>query len=404
MLKKIKHEMNYLQPADFLQVFLMVFSLPAAIIYKLYLKIIKKEIWLICEDPGEACDNGYCFFKYISENHPEVCAYYAIDYKAKAYEKVKKTGKTVKFGSIKHWIMYFCCKHNISSQKAGKPNAAVCYVLEVFGIIKSKAVFLQHGITINKAEWLFYENTKMRLFICGAKPEYDYVNEVFGYPKENVAYLGFNRFDDYHSAKVKKNQVLLIPSWREWIASKNEFSDKYEDVKDFTKTEYFQKYHELINDTELHNFLEENDLTLVFYPHRKMQKYIDHFVNKSERIRILNNETGDIRTLLMESAVMITDYSSVAMDFAYTRRPIIFYQFDEKRFREAQYAEGYFSYRTSGFGEVTETCKDTVSALKKIYEADLKLPESTMKAFEEFYPLYDDKNNERIFNAIKSLK
>ena len=92
------------------------------------------------------------------------------------------------------------------------------------------------------------------------------------------------------------------------------------------------------------------------------------------------------------------------MDFAYTRRPIIFYQFDEKRFREAQYAEGYFSYRTSGFGEVTETCEDTVSALKKIYEADLKLPESTMKAFEEFYPLYDAKNNERIFNAIKNLK
>ena len=404
MLKKIKHEMNYLQPQDFIQVFLMLFSIIPALFYKLFLKVTKREIWLICEDPQEACDNGYCFFKYISENHPEIRAYYAIDYKAKAYEKVKNTGRIVKYGSFLHWILYFCCKHNVSSQKAGKPNAAVCYVLEVFGIIKSKAVFLQHGITINKAEWLFYENTKMRLFICGAKPEYDYVKKEFGYPENNVAYLGFNRFDDYHSAKVNEKQILLIPSWREWIASKNEFSDKYEDVSDFTKTEYYQKYRELIENGELIDFLEKHDLTLCFYPHRKMQKYIEYFEAKSPRIKIISNETGDIRTLLMESAVMITDYSSVAMDFAYMRRPIIFYQFDKERFREAQYAEGYFSYSESGFGDVTETAKETVNSLKKIFENNLKLPEATLNAFEEFYPLYDDKNNERIFEAIKALK
>ena len=135
-----------------------------------------------------------------------------------------------------------------------------------------------------------------------------------------------------------------------------------------------------------------------------MQKYIEYFEAKSDRIKIISNETGDIRTLLMESAVMITDYSSVAMDFAYMRRPIIFYQFDKERFREAQYAEGYFSYSESGFGDVTETAAETVNSLKKIFENNLKLPEATLNAFEEFYPLYDDKNNERIFEAIKALK
>ena len=101
---------------------------------------------------------------------------------------------------------------------------------------------------------------------------------------------------------------------------------------------------------------------------------------------------------------MITDYSSVAMDFAYMRRPIVFYQFDKERFREAQYAEGYFSYSESGFGEVTETAEETVNAVKEIYKNKLKLKDKTLKAFEEFYPLYDDKNNERIFEAIKALK
>ena len=44
---------------------------------------------------------------------------------------------------------------------------------------------------------------------------------------------------------------------------------------------------------------------------------------------------------------MITDYSSVFFDFSYMRKPVIFYQFDEKKFRKAQYAEGYFSYKNT---------------------------------------------------------
>ena len=60
-------------------------------------------------------------------------------------------------------------------------------------IIKSKSIFLQHGITLSNAKWLYYKNTKKRLFICGAKPEYEYIKKQFGYPEENLKYLGFAR-------------------------------------------------------------------------------------------------------------------------------------------------------------------------------------------------------------------
>ncbi len=346
--KNILHELNYLKWRDIYQIFVFLISLPFSLIYKIIIKINKKEIWLVCEDKNEARDNGYCFFKYLNENQKQITSYYAINYRCKDYEKVKKIGRTVKYGSLKHWILYFNCKYNISTQKAGKPGAAICYVLEVYNIIKSKFIFLQHGITINKSKWLFYENTKMRLFICGAKPEYEYVKKYFGYPEENVKYLGLSRFDDYHDIQVDKKQILLIPSWREWIASKNEYSKKYENTSDFTKTEYFQKYQELINNKELNEFLESNDLTIYFYPHRNMQKYISYFNTSSNRIKIVSNKNSEIRDLLIKSAVMITDFSSVGIDFAYMKKPVIYYQFDEKRFREAQYGEGYFDYRKAG--------------------------------------------------------
>lgn len=399
-IKKIIHELNYLKAEDIGQVFVFLISLIPTLFYKLYVKLSGKRIWLICEDQNEARDNGFCFFKYMNSFSSGIETYYAISDKSADIERVLSTGKRVKYGSVFHWMLYFTCEYNISSQKAGKPNAAVCYVLEVFGLIKSRAVFLQHGITINRAEWLFYENTKIKKFICGAKPEYDYIKEHFGYPKENLSYLGFPRFDDYHGIEPDKKQIVLMPSWREWIAERTEYSNEFEDTKDFTNTEYFQKYQEFINSKELDDVLCQNKIKMYFYPHRNMQKYINSFSTESENIIIVDNKTSDIRELLKKSAAMITDYSSVALDFAYMKKPVIYYQFDEERFRKAQYGEGYYSYRDSGLGVVTNTLEDTVSELKKIIERDFGLSDSGLKAHREFFPVWDDKNNERIYKEL----
>ncbi len=402
-MKKILHELNYIKMEDIVEIPVFVLSIIPAIFFKIYTCIFKKKIWLVCEDKNEARDNGYCFFKFLREKHPEEETYYAISYKSKDLEKVKALGKTVRYGGFFHWILYFCCKYNISSQKAGKPDAAICYVLEQLKIIKNKSIFLQHGITINKATWLFYPNTKMRLFICGAKPEYEYVKKYFEYPEENVAYTGFCRFDDYHNINVNKKQILLIPSWREWIASKNEYSKKYEDNSKFTNTEYYKKYQELINSPKLIKFLEENDLELYFYPHRNMQKYISDFSTSSKKIKIVTNKNTDIRQLLIESAVMITDYSSVALDFAYMKKPVIYYQFDEKRFREAQYAEGYYSYRDSGLGTVKNSLEEVEEELESIYKNNLVMTTKFDEAHKSFFELHDNKNCERIYNEIRKI-
>ena len=400
MIKKMLHELNYIKLENFFNIFLFLISIPFSILYYMHIKISKKEIWLICEDKKEARDNGYCFYRYLRKEHPEINVYYAIDYKANDFQNVKTLGKTVRYGSIFHWILYFNCKYNISSQKAGKPDAAICYVLEQLNIIRNKSIFLQHGITINKATWLFYKNTKMRLFICGAKPEYEYVKKYFGYPEDNLKYLGFCRFDDYHNIKVNEKQILLIPSWREWIASKNEFSKNYNKSKKFTDTEYYKKYQELINNQELINFIEKNDLELFFYPHRNMQKFISDFNTRSDRIKIVSNKNTDLRKLLMESAVMITDYSSVAIDFAYMKKPVIYYQFDEKKFREAQYEKGYFDYREAGLGTVVDSCEDVVNELEKIYKSNLEMPKNFEEAHKRFFELYDEKNCERTYKEL----
>lgn len=399
-IRKLKHELNYLKLSDIGAIFIFLAALIPSFLYCCWIKIKNHEIWLICEDPNEARDNGVCFFKYLIEN-TNIDAIYAINYSSKDFQKVRKIGKTVRYGSIRHWMIYFACKYNISSQKSGKPNAAIGYILEKLNLIKEKFIFLQHGITINKAEWLFYNNTRMKLFICGAKPEYEYVSQNFGYPSDHVKYLGFCRFDDYFQVNPFKNQILLIPTWREWIGSKNEFTNVYEDTSKFINTEYYQRYQSLINNRQLFDLLEKYNLIMYFYPHRNMQKFIDSFSTKNKRIRIVTNKDCSIRKLLIESGIMVTDYSSVALDFAYMKKPVIYYQFDVQRFREAQYAEGYFNYKDSGLGEVVNTESEVINILQKWYQNELKLSDSFNRAHEKFFPLWDNQNCSRIYKYLK---
>ena len=49
--------------------------IPPALIARCF----RPAIWIITERPDQARDNGYCFFKYLKEYHPEQPAYYIID-------------------------------------------------------------------------------------------------------------------------------------------------------------------------------------------------------------------------------------------------------------------------------------------------------------------------------------
>ena len=47
-----------------------------------------------------------------------------------------------------------------------------------------------------------YKSTKFDKFICGAKPEYEFIKNKFGYDDKRVKYLGFCRFDNLHKYKA----------------------------------------------------------------------------------------------------------------------------------------------------------------------------------------------------------
>jgi len=392
MFKKLR----YLKFSHIISVLLMIVSFVPSMIAKIFIR----DFWLVCEEKNEARDNGYWLFKYIRENHPKQKVAYAINKKCKDYQKVKPLGKIIQYGSLSHWFWYFVADKNISSQKGGKPSNAVCYFLEVvLKLRKNNRVFLQHGVIKNNLYWLYFKETNMRMFTTSTYQEFDYVNKLYGYPDGYVKLLGLPRFDNLSNKNLKKNQILVMPTWRNWIAKEVDCK-KYEGTNVFTETEFYKSWSTFLNSEKLDKWLEKNNKTIVFYPHRNMQKYIDHFGTNSKHIIIANSNEYDVQQLLNESSVLITDYSSVCFDFGYLEKPIIFYQFDEEKFRLGQYEQGYFDYHDNDLGVWTDSIDGVVDYLDKIAKKKLLNKFDSKKVFK-----YIDQNNcKRNYEAIKNLK
>lgn len=384
---------------DIGNIFVFALALPVSAVYKRK----RKDLWLICDNENEARDNGYWLFKYIREQHKEQDVMYAINKKSPDYTRVKDLGPVVQYGSFMHWVYYLTASKNISSQKEGKPNAAVCYLLEVYGILKNRRIFLQHGIIMNNLEFLHYKNTKMRMFMCTAEREFQYIKEKFGYPDGWIQRTGLCRFDNLFDTSQGKRQILVMPTWRNWISIPTTESYAQEDITEFTGTKYFQCWNEFLCDKELAAFLEKENIRLVFYPHRGMQKFIQNFQSLSMHIVIAKWPEYDVQELLKESNLLVTDYSSIAMDFAYLRKPLLYYQFDYEMFRKGQYSEGYFSYKEDGFGKVCEKEQDVVREMKQIAENGMTMPDLYQQRVDEFFSYRDKNNCKRNYEAICKL-
>ncbi|MBD3949591.1 CDP-glycerol glycerophosphotransferase family protein [Tuanshanicoccus lijuaniae] len=390
---------------DLKHILLFLCAIIPAIVYKLYCLITKKNFWLISE-ANEAHDNGFVFFNYLLKEQKNQRVYYAINKKSVDWHKISEELKEniIPHGTVKHWIFYLVADINISSQKGGKPNAAVCYLLEVHGFLRNKRVFLQHGVTLNNPTFLHYDNTKMRLFLTAAYPEYQYVLKNFGYPNGYVKYTGLCRFDNLHEDISDPSNILLMPTWRNWLAL-NGHTDKElaKERKNIENSQYVRMYNKLLNDPKLIELLEKTKKNLFFYPHRGAQKYLDKFDIKSKRIIVCSELEYDVQMLLRKTSLLITDYSSVSMDVIYMKKPVIFYQFDEEKFRKHQYSESYFNYKDTNLAYFSDSHEKTIDIIQYVVSNNFVTQDNFDFEHKNFFKLYDTKNCERTYFEICNI-
>ena len=350
-----------------------------------------KRVWLVCERGDDARDNGYWMFKHLREHHSYVNCYYLINKKSVDYQLVNKIGKVVRYKSFKHWLLYCVAEVRMSTHLAA--FAPGNFIGEWFKHHKQKGVnvFLQHGITHNEFPSNYFEHNGSDLFICGAEPEHKHISQNCNYPESNVAFTGFARFDGLHNIELKK-QILIMPSWRNYLFDCS--------IEHFKNSKYYKKWTSLLCNEQLYNYCKFNNIKIVFYPHYSMQHFISSFdYLNNDVVTIADFDHYSVQTLLKESALLITDYSSILFDFAYMRKPQFLYQFDEEDFYGKHYKHSYFDHKKDGFGDVISEETELVNKIISLKEP-YNIEERYLNKINSFFPIYDEFNSERIYQAV----
>jgi len=105
-----------------------------------------------------------------------------------------------------------------------------------------------------------------------------------------------------------------------------------------------------------------------------------------------------------EGSFMVTDYSSVALDFAYLKKPILYSQIDDDTYYKNSVSNpGYLSYEKQGLGPVARSYEDTVNNIVDIVQGDCEVDEEYSKRAKDFFYKFDKNNALRVYQSILSM-
>lgn len=365
----------------------------------------RKKIWLIWDRDCAANDNGEALFHFL-EKHPgeQEEYYFVIDANSRDYRRLRKQSEhVVAVNSSLHKRLFVVADVLIGSQT---DSAMWPLNGEIYRdiICRKPFVFLQHGITKNDMSGnyaKYWQN--IRLFVTAAKPEYDCTRQIanYGFGTGMVKLLGFPRYDLLERQMDKI--IAVLPTWRKYCVDKTRTTGAYELKEDFLDSEYYQFYHKLLSDKKLRTTLKRTGYKVVLMQHSIMKQADEYFENMESVV--IADDRISYRDIICKASMLITDYSSVAFDFAYLEKPVIYCQFDREQFYATHtYQEGYFDYERDGFGEVVYDVASAVGAVDAYVKKNFNVPEQYRERSAGFYGYRDRQNCDRVARAVREVR
>lgn len=309
---------------------------------------MKKFIWLFGENVGQTANNNSFYFwrqvalkddgidKYfVMEKNPNTMAVYRkLDSKLKRYVIWKN--------SIRHFAVYFCADLFFVSlsYRDVRPEH---YLWRDFNFLtETPIVYLQHGtLGLKKIDYdgSSYNNNLFRFFYYNPliKPQLLSVNRFKEYQlyfgEYHPRYMELVRKNDTYQKEAgnsPKNTILWFLTWREY------HKDDYGILKLYLTIKY------IISNQEFLQYLESNDYELKLCFHRNfdisgLEKLFEN--NHCQNIKWVYADRVDVMDELIQSKLLITDYSSIGFDFTLLNKPVILFMPDLDEYSE--YREFY---------------------------------------------------------------
>jgi CDP-glycerol glycerophosphotransferase len=352
-----------------------------------------RPVWLVGERPGRAQDTGFHFFRYLREHHPEIDAYYVIDPASPEYGRVEPLGNVLPLRSRDH-----ISRTLVADRVIGSHHPDYLYPLRTRRfrrVVSAPKVFLQHGIMGTKHMADFYGRSAggftTDLFLVSSDREKKIIVEDFGYRPEEVRVTGLSRFDSLLADDVPvRRQLLVIPTWRDWL----------NDADTYLESEYHARWSQLLHHPRLRALAEKQNVELVFCLHPNMQRYAHLFADVPARV--ITEGGADVQHLLKESALLVTDFSSVGFDFGLLHRPVVYYQFDRQRFLGPR--GSHLDLDNELPGPIHCSVDSLLEEIERLVARDFTMDVGYVARADRFLTHRDRNSCERIFQACRDAR
>ncbi len=362
----------------------------------------RKHIWMAWDKLYKAGDNGEYMYQYCHKNK-KANVYYLIKKDSPDYKRLKKQNRkhVVVFKSFKARFVALHSEVILNTHANIVSSCGFDYMAKPYicGLFNPEVICIQHGLTIQRIAQ--YQNRlfdNIKLYCCASPVEVENItSEMYGYSPESIKLTGLARYDGLKSNDQKI--ILITPTWRRNVVNSSVAHIKKSHNDNFKNSDYFQIYNSLINNPELISCANSTGYKIIYLLHPAMSGQLEDF-DRNEFVDIVP-ATGDINyeKILTESSLMVTDYSGVQFDFAYQRKPLVYYHPDRL---PPHYDVGLLDYETMAFGPVCKNEEQIVSELCDYMRNNCVIKEKYKTNADKFFAFDDFGNCERIYSEIMS--
>ncbi len=263
-----------------------------------------------------------------------------------------------------------------------RKEAVITQLWHAEGAFKKFGLHIPQNDALRKAE--IAANGKLSYVVCSSEGVRKIYAEAFGIDEEKVLPLGAPRVD---YLKNEANQEKAL----------EEIHQRYPQ----TKNKKILLYAPTFRDDSERDKEILNNFNLPKVKKALGDEY-EIFIRLHPQIHVSDRETlgatdvtdyPDVRKLILASDVLVTDYSSICMDFAFLNKKTVFFAYDLDWYTERR--DFYFDYEGFVPGLVAKTTDELISAVKADFQAERN------EKFRSFNFSFDDnKSAKRVVDAI----
>ena len=271
-------------------------------------------------------------------------------------------------------------------------------------------VFLTHGVHFKNGEGRYFDMNKITNLITVSKNDNSIAHRVYNVAEDKLKVLGYPR-NDYlltpnPQVKQKISEYLETQDNKLifWLPTFRRHSNK---LTNDSKLNVDQSDLPLLktNDDfkELNEILKENNQILVIKPHPSQDMTVFETVELSHIKLLTNSDLLKMNIQLYQALaladVLITDYSSVFIDYLLTDRPIVFTTDDLEAYGEnlGFMLDDYQDYMP---GAKVANLDNLIEVIRNDFNESKELAEHRFKVKDFFHSYKDNKSGKRIIEEF----